>query len=741
MALFDRARKPNPPAAPADVATAVARRRSRSAQTRRRRRQLAVWLVVAVVVGVGSFGAGLLAAPLDYSFQPTPPQAVLLLDHNGRVFATIRAPQDQEPVPSSQIPVVMKQAIVAAEDERFFDHAGVDPLAMVRALWHDVTGAQLQGGSTITQQYVKNVYTGSQRTALRKLREASLAIRLEQHLSKEQILTRYLNTLYLGNGTAGVQAASKYYYGVPVQQLDLNRAKGTHDPTLALARAATLAGFVPAPSLYNPVKSPRIARERELYVLNQMVKNRMISSQQASAAYGNRLPTIVARSRADAPTVAPEFRDYVSQQLTGTLAFDDSMLFDSDGVKVRTTLDLNLQKAVVHALATVLPGKSDPEAAVVAVDPRNGDIRALTTKQHGGYKAGGFDLAAPPQGTASRSSGSTIKPFTLAYALMHGHTLDEPHSAPSCVTVPFHLCNAERGSSFQTLRSGLINSINTVYGPLAVDLGLAKVLKFARAAGLDIGPLARDSRGHLFPAQSIGVPVSPLSEAVAYGTLVDHGVHHSPRSILRVRSNDDGQIYSAPPNPHGARTMPRSVADQVTQVMQQVVDEGTGTAARQPFPVYGKTGTTDDFTNAWFTGCTRSLCIAVWMGYEKQYFHNGTQPHSMILPGVGDVFGGTLPAKIFAQTWSDYRTLQQPHGTLSAAPTPAPGFPVSTRPSNAPSSAAKPRHSSAPSATPSSTPSSAPSPSPSPSQTLLPTPAPQSAGQPGQEARRERLAA
>jgi penicillin-binding protein 1A len=162
MALFDRARKPNPPAAPADVATAVARRRSRSAQTRRRRRQLAVWLVVAVVVGVGSFGAGLLAAPLDYSFQPTPPQAVLLLDHNGRVFATIRAPQDQEPVPSSQIPVVMKQAIVAAEDERFFDHAGVDPLAMVRALWHDVTGAQLQGGSTITQQYVKNVYTGSQ---------------------------------------------------------------------------------------------------------------------------------------------------------------------------------------------------------------------------------------------------------------------------------------------------------------------------------------------------------------------------------------------------------------------------------------------------------------------------------------------------------------------------------------------------------------------------------------------------
>ena len=717
-----------------DVATAVARRRSRSAQARRRRRQVAIWFVVALLVGTGSFGAGLLAAPLDYSFQPTPPQAVLLLDRTGKVFATIRAPQDQEPVPSSQIPAVMKQAIVAAEDERFFNHSGVDPLAMVRALWRDVTGAHLQGGSTITQQYVKNVYTGSQRTALRKLREASLAIRLEQHLSKEQILTRYLNTLYLGNGAAGVQAASKYYYGVPVQQLDLNRANGEHDATLALARAATLAGIVPAPSVWNPVKNPTIARERELYVLNQMVKNHMITSQQASAAYGDGLPKIVANSQPDAPTVAPEFRDYVSEQLTGTLQYDDTTLFNSGGVRVRTTLDLNLQKAAAHALATVLPSKTDPEAAVVAVDPRNGDIRALTTKERGGYKKAGFDLAT----NASRSSGSTIKPFTLAYALMHGHTLDEVRSAPQpCATVPFHICNAEHGSSYQTLRSALIASINTVYGPLAVDLGLGKVLKFARAAGLNIGTLARDSRGHLYPAQSIGVPVTPLSEADAYGTIVDHGVHHGPRSILRVHSAGDGELYSAPSNPQGDRVMPRSVADQVTEVMQQVVDSGTGTAARQAFPVYGKTGTTDDFTNAWFTGCTHTLCIAVWMGYEKEYFHNGKVPHSMILPGVGQVFGGTLPARIFAQTWNDYRILQQPHGTLSPTPTPTPVF--SARPSQSPSAQLKPTRSPRPSSTPSATQSPTPLATPTPSQTLLPTPtaAPQS---PGQEARRERLA-
>jgi penicillin-binding protein 1A len=711
------ARQPATPRSPHQVVAAVAERRSRSARLRRRRRQLALWVVVAGLVGAGSFGAGLLAAPLDYSFQPLPPQAVLLLDSAGRVFATIRAPQDQEPVRSDQIPAVMKNAVVAAEDERFFAHRGVDPLAVLRAVWRDATGAHLQGGSTITQQYVKNVYTGSQRTALRKLREASLAIRLEQHLSKDQILTRYLNTLYLGNGAAGVQAASKYYYGVPIQQLDFDQRTGQHDASLALARAATLAGFVPAPSVWNPVQDPTQARVRELYVLNQMVKNHIVSPQQASDAYGSALPRIVAQSRADAPTVAPEFRDYVANQLKGTLAFSDTTLFDSAGVRVRTTLDLNLQKAAVHALHAVLPKSSDPEAAVVAVDPRNGDIRAMTTKADGGYKKAGFDLATG----ASRSSGSTIKPFTLAAALEHGHTLDEPHSAPSCVTVPYHVCNAESGSSFQTLRTALINSINTVYGPLAVDLGLRRVVNLMRAAGEEVAPLQRDSNGKPFPAQALGVQVTPLSQAVGYASLVNHGVHHAPRSVLRVRSGLDGDLFKAAQQPRGDRAVPRAIADQVTEVMQGVVDQGTGTAARQPFPVYGKTGTTDDFTNAWFTGCSHTLCIAVWMGYDKQYLHHGKVPHSMTnVEGESQVFGGTLPAKIFAQTWADYRTLQQPRGTLSPVPstshssTPQP-HPSSTSPTPRP-----PKRTPSPTPSPSQTPSETPT--PTPSTTLLPPP-------------------
>ena len=711
-----------PPQRPTRVVAAVVERRSRTARRRRHRRYVVLWMLMAVVVGLGAFAGGLLAAPIDYSFEPLPPQAVLLLDSSGRLFATIRAPQDQEPVPSADIPQVLKDAVVAAEDERFFEHRGVDPLAMVRAIWRDVSGSHLQGGSTITQQYVKNVYTGSERTAMRKLREASLAIRLEQHLTKDEILTRYLNTLYLGNGAAGVQAASKYYFGVPVQNFDLDPKTGAHDPSLALARAATLAGFIPAPSVWNPVNDPKESYRREFYVLNQMIKTGKISSQQAAEAVRGGLPPIVARSKPDAPTVAPEFRDYVTDQLRGTLAFDDASLFDNGQVRVRTTLDLDLQKAASRAMQQVLHSPGDPEAALVAVDPRTGDIRAMTTRQVHGYRKNGFNLATG----AYRSTGSTIKPFTLAVALQHGHTLDEAHSAPQCVSVPFHVCNAESGGSYQTLRSALVSSINTVYAPLAVQVGLNKVIKFARAAGLQTNFIDRRCHG-LCPAQSLGIPVTPMSEATAYSTLVNGGVHYSPRSVLRVHGAAQGDMFTAPSRPHGNRVLPARIAGEVKGVLQSVVDSGTGIAARQPFPVYGKTGTTDDFTNAWFSGCSDTLCIAVWMGYDKQYVDHGRLPHSMKnVEGVPEVFGGTLPARIFARTFDNYRLLKTTHhlpgdGT-SGAGSPAPSSTVRPGATTSPRPTPKAPGTHKPSPRPSPPPSQEPSEQPSQSPTLFPPP-------------------
>jgi membrane peptidoglycan carboxypeptidase len=639
------------------------------------------WLVVAAVVGVVTFAAGLVAAPLDYNFQPVPPKSVILLDSSGQVFATIHSPQIEHPVPASKIPMVMRQAIVAAEDRTFYSNAGIDPIAILRAGWRDITGHSLQGGSTITQQYVKNVYTGAEQTALRKLREASLAIRLERHLSKADILTRYLNTLYLGNGTAGVDAASRFYFGVPIDKIDLD-SHGVDDPSLGLARAATLAGIAPAPSVWNPISDPTEARSRELYVLNQMFKAGDISSQQAGDAYSTSLPPIVAAEQPDAQTIAPEFRDLVAQSLQH---YGDATLFESGGMKVKTTLNLALQQAAVQALHQVLPKSKGLDAAIVAVDPRSGDIRALTERKAGGYVENGEDVADPPAGSITRSSGSTIKPFTLAAALEHGHTLSETHYAPECiqVAVGYRPCNAEGGAGTYSLESALVQSINTVYAPLGVEVGLHKVVRLAEQSGLAVGHLDSGRtcgvhKGTICPSYALGIPISPLSEADAYGTFIDRGVHHPARSVLAVHTPAQGELFRAAARPIGKRVMSQTVADEVTSAMEQVVSYGTGTAARQPFPVYGKTGTTDDFTNAWFTGCTRALCVTVWMGYDKPYHRvNGRiVAHELRSAYGAPVYGGTVPAEIFSRIFADYRDLQGPP-TLIGAPS-APPIPTYT---------------------------------------------------------------
>ena len=667
--------------------------------------------MVATFVAIAAFTGGLLAAPVDFT-EPVPPKSALLLDAHGELFATIRSPQSREEVPGKQIPKVMRDAIVAAEDERFFEHSGVDPLAVLRAAWRDVTGAPLQGGSTLTQQYVKNVYVGDRRTALRKLREAALAFRLEHHVSKDEILTRYLNSIYLGNGTYGVQAASKFYFGVPVKDLDLDPATGQRSPALALSRASTLAGIAPAPSVWNPISDPQATRRRQLYTLNRMVANGMITPGEASRAYGPTGPKIAAHRAPEFPTIAPEFRDMVERSLRNR--FGDQAV-DVGGLKVTTTLDLDLQRAMVQALATVLPKPDDPQAAIVAVDPRTGDIKAMAEKKDGGYQKDGFNLVTD----ARRSSGSTIKPFTLAAALGAGHTLDEQVYAPRVAYVPnpggtpnpYPVRNAGdgEGGRYFTLRSALADSINTVYGPLANEVGLQHVFNVAQAAGM--GPAA-SFRG-LQPAKALGVEINPLSEAEAYSTLMNHGVHHDVR-VLHTVSSDTGAVsYTASEKPKGNRVLQQPIADQVVAAMGDVVTKGTGTAARQPFPVFGKTGTTDDYTNAWFTGCTPDLCIAVWMGYDKEYLDAKT-PHSMVdVEGVSRVYGGTLPAAIFAKTWDRYRALQE------AAPKASSAGSTAGQPAGKPSRLDVPQLQPAPApAPPAPTPSSA---APSPVQSPTPT--------------------
>jgi membrane peptidoglycan carboxypeptidase len=712
--------------------------------------------VLSLVVGMATFIGGLLAAPIDFAVAP-PPTAALLVAADGRQFATILPPERREVVQAADIPQVMRDAIISAEDERFLKHSGVDPLATIRAAFRDLVGGKVaQGGSTLTQQYVKNAYVGKDRTALRKVREAALAVRLEQKLSKEAILTDYLNALYLGNGLYGVQAASKYYFGVPVKDLDLDRRTGKRDPVHALARASIMAGIAPAPSVWNPVRDFATARARQQYTLNRMVVGRYITPQQASEAYASIDVKPLRLSPPEPPTVAPEFADYVKAKIKSSAGYDEDVFFRG-GLRVRTTLDLDLQVAFNRALKEVLPDATDPQAAIVAVDYRNGDIKAMATRRvapalvDGNNKVVkaavksyeprfGFNLAT----NAQRSTGSTIKPFTLAVALQHGLTLDTTRTVPNCLSInnpggfpnPYRLCNADKyeAGTF-SLRRALADSVNTVYGPLATEVGRSKVAALAKSAGL-VGRIAS-----LPLSFGVGgsVEVTPLSEAVAYGTFANGGVHVSPRTFTEIRSGasgtDPGQVLERVAASPTNRVMSKSVADGVVSALTDVVQSGTGTAARQSFPVFGKTGTTNDSTDAWFTACIpdQHLCVATWMGYEYSNCQIGKASEHLRVDGpcggmknlhsFKQVFGGTLPAQVFARAQQILRQIKAERAARAL------GLPIATPTPSAthkplPTATAKPSATPTKTVVPKPTKTVAPTIAPTSPPPLLPTPPP-----------------
>lgn len=693
------------------------RRPTRVARRRRRNRRIGfslVSIVLVLLVGLGSFLVGLLNAPFDEKQVPPPPKAVLVMASDGTQIGSILPVERRELVPTSAIPQVMRDAIIAAEDERFLEHNGVDVLGTTRAFLRDVTGNETQGGSTLTQQYVKNVYVGNERTLTRKIKEAAIAVRLEQRESKDQILTNYLNVLFLGNGTYGVQAASRYYFGVDVKDLDLDTKSGKRDDVLALARASMLAGIVPAPSAFNPVQSMELARARQRYVLNRLVYAGKITPEQAGDAF-ERPVTIVKETPPQPPSTAPEFEDMVESQIKAQYAKDEDLLFRG-GLRVQTTLDTDWQSAITQAVHEVLPNDSDPEAAVVALDPRNGDVKALTTLRRvpevkdkngnvvqaavQGYDRGGFDLAT----NAHRSTGSTIKPFTLAVALEKGHSLDERRSAPACGSIPnpggkpdpYTYCNAGDSGYGGTLslRQALQRSVNTVYVPLAIQVGRADIANLVQAAGAKADPAHPINPGNLSFGLGAGVEVTPLSMANAFGTIINNGIHVAPRFLLDTK-NEAGALVQPAPQPQGSQVIPQAVAQQVTLAMSGVTaDAGTAPRARQPFPVYGKTGTTDDSTDAWFIGCVKepyNMCLATWMGYEDQSCTGvvgGACGGMKNLHGFQQVYGGTLPAEVFAKAMDIYRGIEAKKAA-GAAPAADAGGPAP--PSATPSKSAVPR--------------------------------------------------
>ena len=606
------------------------------------------WLGVGVLVFSLSFVGGLLQAPFPSDATVQESGAVTLLADDGKTkVAEILPPELRTPLSDlADVSPYLVDAVVAAEDKNFFSHEGVDPLAVIRAAWDDATGGPKSGASTITEQYVKRVYTGGSHSYLRKIREAALAIRLEQQKPKREILRLYLNTVYFGSGLYGVEAAAQGYFGIHAKNLDL-------------AQSAMLAGILPAPTAYNPRTSYDKARDRQHYVLDRLVNDKisvdgkLITASVASDAYSEKLNIRKGNPGSQLADMAPEFTDVLAAQLKQQLGDD---LFSHGPLVVHTTLDAQLQTALQASIKTVLDpfGKLAPEAASIAIDPRNGDIRAIATRKDGGYQRGGLDLALD----LHRTSGSTIKPFTLAAALSDtakGYTLYSPYTAvdpatvtaPGCGTVQFHNAADGQENGTYTLAAALSLSINTVYAPLAADIGLPTVRSFGVSAGIPKADYSGKGACPVYPSNALGVETSPADLATAYATLADHGTRHDRHYFTTAVTKAGDTVLDTSKSDKGTPSKIRpDVADQVVSAMRSVVTYGTGTGARggAPHDLFGKTGTTDNFFDAWFVGCDPTLCLVTWMGYNL--------PHEMALNG--GVFGGTLPADVYRNTMIAY---------------------------------------------------------------------------------------
>ena len=516
----------------------------------------------------------------------------------------------------------MQDATIAIEDQRFYHHGGVDYEWILRAAIADIkAGKAIEGGSTITQQLVRNLYVGRQRTLARKIREAKLAAELEKRHSKQWILESYLNSVPYGTvdgqTAVGVEAAAQVYFA--------KKAKN-----LTVAESALLAGLPQAPSELNPFQNPKAALDRRNEVLSKMAKLGYIT--QAQAAQAAAQPLKVKHGHLYTRIREPFFFDYVKQELIDRFGVNT---VQKGGLKVYTTIYPSLQQAGRDAIDSTLPYSTDPTSAIVAIDPRTGYIRAMASSST--YKHKQFNLAA--QG--HRQPGSAFKVFVLTTAIKRGVN---PNSTVY-VSRPLFLNTPDYGQwrvqtygqtygGAMTLVRATLRSDNTVYAQLDLDLGPKSVADTAKEMGIT-------TKLDGYPAEGLGGlkrGVSPLEMANAYATLASGGMRNKPIAIKRVvfpggAAEDLGK-------PKRERVLPEQVAYEVTKILKMNVQSGTGTRANIGCPAAGKTGTTDNFNDAWFVGFTPHLSSATWVGYPNA-LREMRSVHGI------SVAGGTFPAEIW----------------------------------------------------------------------------------------------
>jgi len=544
-------------------------------------------------------------------------QTTVITDRNGTVITELFAEQNRTDVKLDQMPASLRQAVIATEDQRFYKHRGVDPLNILRALWVDITRPNvLHGGSTITQQYVKVAIVTPERTLKRKLMEAVLAYRLERRYTKDEILALYLNSIYFGHGAYSVQTAAQTYFGKDVS-------------SLGLAESAMLAGVIKSPGRYSPILDPEAAKNRRATVLTQMVELGYVSETDAEAAKAE--PFALA-DRTDVSALAPYFVEYVKALVTEELGAD---LLYRGGLHITTSLDLTMQAAAEAAIAAGLDQQDDPSASLVALDPATGEIVAMV---------GGRDFATQQFNVAvqgRRQPGSAFKPFVLVAGLMSDVS---PEQTFECGAGSFQLANGQTwtvtGASGgrqgpMRLREATEDSVNSVFAQLILNVGAEKVVKTAQNMGIgtEILPVPAIALGGLDNG------VSPLEMASAYGTLANGGVRMPAHGILEVKDGQ-GTVLSAA-KPAEARAIPANVAYLATDILKGVISGGTGTKAAIGRPAAGKTGTTQEYRDAWFVGYTPDLVASVWVGFADAQ-REMTSVHGR------KVTGGSFPAEIWA---------------------------------------------------------------------------------------------
>ncbi len=543
---------------------------------------------------------------------------------DGRLIATFHAEENREVVPLDMMPEDLLNAVVAIEDERYYTHSGVDPEAIVRAFVINLqTGDVVQGASTITQQVVRNLYIPEEKYEItydRKLREAVLAYQLEEIYTKEQIMEMYLNTIYLGEGAYGVQAASQVYFDKDVDRL-------------SLVEAALLAGLIMEPGR-TPYNDRARSINRRNTVLYKMLELEYITQEEFEQAINE--PITTRRPRQELEDIfAPYFVEHVKQELIGR--YGAAKVFRG-GLDIYTTLDPRMQTAAEEAVDEVLFDPEDPAGALVAIDPETGYIKAMVGGKDFGDKK--FNLATQ----ARRQPGSIFKVFALMAALDQGISPNSTFNPNGPIVFnidgsePWEVSNymgTNYEASEMTVENATVSSVNVVYAQLIMRVGAQEMIDIAKDMGIT-------TTLRPYPAVGLGgleIGVSPLEICVAFATIANYGVRNDPVAVLRVTDQNDNVIEEH--QPQGSQVISAINAYRAIEIMQAAVQRGTGTRARlEDRPVAGKTGTTQEAENAWFTGFTTNLVTTVWIGHPEENRRIGT------LHGLR-VQGGTHPAMIW----------------------------------------------------------------------------------------------